>query len=246
MIEDLYKKRRQIRSAWDQKRIPSKELIEGLLKKTLEFAPSKQNLFPFKVHVIEPDNTKDLHNIAGICALHKTGSVNNWEKNLNNKSNNTDYTKAPWVLIFELRLCEPNSFVTNHSKIHNDWTRFNQIMPSRYRKDTNMKLASTEIGMYIELLTGLCLEKDLAISYIMSFPNWSLSKEGEYMKDGNKTGYTWDKLPYITEAPVMVVQIGYKAPIKDPLATKIKFGHSYEENKPDFKTVINFHPKRTD
>tara|TARA_B110000285_G_scaffold195093_1_gene225157 strand:- start:84 stop:821 length:738 start_codon:yes stop_codon:yes gene_type:complete len=245
MIEDVYKKRRQIRSAWDQKKIPSKELIEGLLKKTLEIAPSKQNLFPFKVHVIEPDNTEDLHNIAGICALFKTGSVNDWEKNLNNESNNSDYTKSPWVLIFELRLCEPNVFVTNHSKRHDDWTRFNQILADEFRKDNNTKLASTEIGMYIELLTGLCLEKDLAISYIMSFPNWSW-RDSKYVKDGNKTGYTWDKLPYITEAPIMVVQIGYKAPIKDPLETKIKSGHPYEENKPNFKTIIQFHPKRTD
>ena len=47
-IENLFAKRRQIRAAWDQERIPSKELIHDLLNRTLNIAPSKQNLFPFK------------------------------------------------------------------------------------------------------------------------------------------------------------------------------------------------------
>ena len=50
MIEDLFSKRRQIRAAWDQKRIPSKETIKNLLERTMKIAPSKQNLFPFKKH----------------------------------------------------------------------------------------------------------------------------------------------------------------------------------------------------
>jgi hypothetical protein len=66
-IESLFAKRRQIRAAWDQERIPSKELIHNLLTRTLNIAPSKQNLFPFKIHVIEPGNVEEHNAIAGIC-----------------------------------------------------------------------------------------------------------------------------------------------------------------------------------
>jgi len=240
-IESLFGQRRQVRAAWDQERIPSKNLITSILQKTLDIAPSKQNLFPFKVHVIEPDNIEDHKSIAGICALFKTGSVNNWEENLDSEAKETDYSKAPWVLVFELRKCDPNIFITAHSEKHNDWSRFNQIREDRYRSDNNVKLASTEIGMFIKLLTGLCLEKDLATSYIMSFPNWSWNGQ-EYYKDTNSTGYDWSKLPFITEHPIMVVQIGYKANMRDPLATEIEEGDTFQEDKPSFETVVEFHP----
>lgn len=241
-IETLYGQRRQIRAAWDQERIPSKELITDLLKRTLNIAPSKQNLFPFKIHVIEPDNTEDHKNIAGICALFKTGSVNNWEEQLTNEVK-TDYSKSPWVLVFELRKSEPNIFVTAHSEKHNDWSRFNQIREDRYREDNNVKLASTEIGMYIKLLTGLCLENDLAVSYIMSFPNWSWNGN-RYLKDSNSTGYDWSKLSYITEHPIMVIQIGYKADMRDPLGTEVEDGDEFQEDKPRFDDIVIFHPEK--
>ena len=48
-VEDLLKKRRQIRETWDPEKIPSKELINDLLSKAFDLAPSKQNLYPFKI-----------------------------------------------------------------------------------------------------------------------------------------------------------------------------------------------------
>ena len=40
MWEDLIKKRRQVRAAWDNEKIPSKEEVNTLLKKCLELTPS--------------------------------------------------------------------------------------------------------------------------------------------------------------------------------------------------------------
>ena len=242
MIEELFSKRRQIRSAWDCKKVPSKELIYNLLDRTLKISASKQNLFPFKIHAFGPNNTKDRKIISQICALFKTGSVNNWEESdeiaERKKQTNKD---APWVLVFELRKCEPNTFVKEHSEMHNDWKRFTQT-DERFRKNTNSQLACIEVGMYVKLLTGLCLEEDLAISYIRSYPSWSwTSEKNKYYKDINKFGLSWDALPQITEAPLLVVQIGYKADIQDPLATNaFNPNMPFLEDKPGIDTIVQF------
>ena len=68
-IEEIFSKRRQIRSAWDQKRLPSKETIKNLLERTLNFAPSKQNLYPFKIHAYGPDDLEKKQIIGQICSL---------------------------------------------------------------------------------------------------------------------------------------------------------------------------------
>jgi len=58
-IEKLFSKRRQIRAAWDPERAPSKEMIYDLLKRTQKVSPSKQNLYPFKIHAFGPDDLEE-------------------------------------------------------------------------------------------------------------------------------------------------------------------------------------------
>lgn len=248
MIEDLFSKRRQIRAAWDHNRIPSKELIHDLITRAFNIAPSKQNLFPFKIHVIEPDNDQDHYNISKICALFKTGSVNNWEMDDEQAYETLKATnrKPPWVLVFELRKSEPNEFVKQHSAKHNDYGRFLQVMDPYYRRLPNTMLAAIEVGMFVKCLGGLCLENDLAISYIKSYPEWIVGKEDEWIKGINNYGYNWDALPQITELPILVVQIGYVADMKDSLATNaVNPDEEYWENKPSIDTLVEYHPKKS-
>lgn len=243
-IESLYLKRRQIRAAWDQERIPSKELIHDLLNRTLNIAPSKQNLFPFKIHIIEPENEQEHKKISGICALWKTGAVNNWNEDVL-KDKSQGYKKAPWVLIFTPRLCEPNNFVIDHSKKNNcqPAERFNQVNEERYKEPINTHLSAVEIGMFIEVLTGLCLENDIQCSYIKSFPEWMWDhRERIYLKERNPVGFSWDILPWITEMPVIVMQLGYKANIVDKLATNAKEPNRGSwEDKPSIDTIVEYH-----
>lgn len=243
-IEELFSKRRQIRAAWDYEKVPTKELIHDLLTRALKFAPSKQNLFPFKIHAFGPDNAKDRNIVSQICALFPTGSVNNWEESKETAQvKGHTHKDAPWVLVFELRQCEPNVFVKEHSELHNDWKRFTQI-DERFREVTNRTLAAIEVGMYCKILAGLCLENDLAISYIKSFPEWNWAgQRGEYNKNTNKVGLDWDALPQITEAPLLVVQIGYKANMRDVLATNVSDPNSpFLEDKPSIDTIVKYHP----
>lgn len=241
-IELLFSKRRQIRAAWEIEKVPSKELIYDLLKRTLKIAPSKQNLYPFKIHAFGPEDKLERNIISKICALFKTGSVNNWEDDEDAaKLKNEKNKDAPWVLVFELRKCEPNTFVREHSELHGDWKRFTQI-DERFRATPNVTLACIEVGMFVKLLAGLCLENDLCISYIKSFPSWTWSKhENKYHKDVNKVGLSWDSLPQITEMPLLVVQIGYRANMNDPLNTNaFDKNKTSLEDKPSIEKIVQF------
>ena len=79
-LEKIYSKRRQIRAAWDQKKLPSKEIIYDLLKRTLNIAPSKQNLFPFEIYAYGPNDLEKKKIVGQICSLYKTGSVNHMDE----------------------------------------------------------------------------------------------------------------------------------------------------------------------
>ena len=250
-IEELFSKRRQIRTAWDYEKVPSTELIYDLLSRSLNVAPSKQNLFPFKIHAFGPDDEKERDIISQICCLWDKGAVNDFNVDRDTGIRHL-HKKAPWVFVFELRQCDPNIFVKEYSKMVEEkywWTRFTQCDKNRFRETTNIKLTCIEVGMYCKILAGLCLENDLAISYIKSFPEWTWKgQRGEYSKNKNNQGLDWDSLPQITEAPLLVVQIGYKADMEDLLASTVEVDgviHSTKggfllEDKPSIDTIVQF------
>ena len=259
MIEDLYSKRRQIRAAWDQQRLPSKDLIYNLLDRTLNISPSKQNMFPFKIHAFGPNDQHQKNVVGQICTLYETGSVNHWDDenkggefysalgvlNINDyilDDQGNDYRYAPWVLVFEQRLCKPNNFIIEYSDLHQDWSRFTQTDEKRFREMCNTKLTCIEVGMFVQTLAGLCLENDLGISYIRSFPEWRWKgKRGEYEKDTNKQGLSWDSLPEITETPLLICQIGHVANIKDYFASNSKDPNNIHwESKPSIEEIVRF------
>ena len=260
-IEELFSKRRQIRAAWDQKRLPSKEIIQDILERTMEIAPSKQNLFPFKIHAYGLDDLEKKQIIGQICALHPTGSVNHMDSEnkggmiksaagtINVKDHvlddeGNDMRISPWVLVFEQRLCEANNFIKEYSKLHNisNEARFAQIDLKRFRGNANKALACVEIGMFIKCLAGLCLENDLGISYIKCFPEWVWKDhQNEYNKNKNKNGLDWDSLPEITESPIMVVQIGHVADVDDYFTSNSMNPYGIHwENKPSIDNIVRF------
>lgn len=255
-IEELFSKRRQIRAAWDNEKIPSKELIYDLLTRTLKISASKQNLFPFKIHAFGPDDEKEKRIVEKICCLYTEGSVNNFDRSSSElKAAGQDNNLPAWVLVFEQRLCEPNTFIKEYSQrfngdspyvtpddVQGTASRFGQISEKRFRESTNKALACIEVGMFTKILAGLCLENDLAISYIKSFPEWTWKgQRNEYSKNKNENGLDWDSLPQITESPILVVQIGYKADMIDILATNANNpNRPFLEDKPSIDTIIQF------
>jgi len=250
MYEELIKKRRQVRAAWDSKRIPSKEEVESLLKICLDITPSKNNLQPFKIHVIGPDNKKELDILTGICALHKTGSVARYEREMDNEKD-FENKRPPYTLLFTARLAEDNQFTAEHEKRHKQTDidvgrtdkRFSQSDPVAFRRTANRNLASLEVGMFIMSLTALALEKGLSVSFIQSWPIWDWDEnENKYIVETNKYGKQWSELPWVKEAPLHVLQLGYKANFDDPLKTNSTDpkGENWE-NKCDPNKIIQYH-----
>ena len=52
MIEEIYKKRRKVKRFLHE--APDHNLIVDLMQKTHSLVPSKQNLMPYKIHVLGP------------------------------------------------------------------------------------------------------------------------------------------------------------------------------------------------
>lgn len=262
-IEKLFSKRRQIRAAWDSDRVPSKELIYDLLKRTQNISPSKQNLYPFKIHAFGPNDLEEKKIVEQICCLYTEGSVNDFDISSQElKRTGRNNNMPAWVLVFELRKCEPNTFIKEYSEMYKGdspyvtaddvqgtASRFGQISEKRFRESTNKALACVEVGMFTKILAGLCLENDLAISYIKSFPEWTWKgARGAYSKNTNENGLDWNALPQITEAPILVVQIGYKADMVDPLSSTVEVdgiiystkGGKLLEDKPSIDEIVQF------
>ena len=76
--------------------------------------------------------------------------------------------KAPYNLIFTTRL------ITNPSehvqKLINEGHDQPCTDPQKYKKEKHN--VSLEIGMFAKVLTGLCMENNLGVSYQLCFHNW--------------------------------------------------------------------------
>jgi hypothetical protein len=155
-IEETYKKFFQGRVYLEE--LPPKELIESLLKKTYELVPSKQSIMPYKVTVYGPELKKLKLDFQKFCAYHwdaeKQGTFHSGVLQLD----------CPYLLIFTERgdITDYNPFVRR--KIAEGDPYFVLLKGS----DLNQK--HIEVGMFCKILTGLCLENNLCVSYTLNLP----------------------------------------------------------------------------
>ena len=97
-IERLLDSRRQVR-VFDDINIPDKSLIRNLLNTTHRLVPSKQNLLPYKVHVLGPECKKEKLILYNLSKLNDSKDIHN------------TCSLAPYVLIFTNRLAKTNPAV---------------------------------------------------------------------------------------------------------------------------------------
>lgn len=168
MIEDVYKKRIKVRNFLDK--CPDHNLIVDIMKKTHNLVASKQNLMPYKIHVLGPECVKlkqELYNLTIAAAPDNfTPSKANYQ------------VYAPYVFIFTTRLAEPNASVKiSLSKGH----ALQACFPETYLSRRAVQTACLEIGMWSWHFTGLCLENDIDVAYLKCFNsdhnNWSFIDE---------------------------------------------------------------------
>jgi len=181
MIEELLLKRQQTRE-YDVNKLPNKKVVEDILAKAFKLTASKQNLYPYKVHILGPDN-KDFKKVFYDIVNHQPGGLQNW-----------NVAQAPYCLIFTKRfVANPDPEIYDRM---NNGENYNVCDPKKYHKDN--RSSAIEIGMFAKVLTTLVLEKNMDVSYTGCFPSYNDNKE------------LWKKLPFIDDTVIFSMQFGYR------------------------------------
>ena len=208
-LEEIYKSRWQVRQ-YDEANIPDKELIKSLVNKTFELSPSKQNLMPFRVHVLGPEQ-KEYKKQFWEISKGKKGGANNYN------------IFAPYLFMFTFReVTEPNLKVKMAMKYGHDYTC---CTPNYQRAKIPTSL---EVGMFASILTGLALESKLSVSYLLCFPDFDRdSKDYEGI------------LPFLgRDKPIFCMSMGYTFGVKE-VDNRFRTPKDLEY-KPEIEEVINW------
>lgn len=141
---EIFSKRKQLKKFSDK--VPSKELVQQILEKTFELTPSKQNMMPYSVHVFDHTHTKEKDNL--------------YELSTHSNCYHNHQLKAPYVLLLQPR----EVYVTEHMK--------SELFASKGGKlNVTSSEVDVEIGMFVTIFTGLCLEYDIDVSYTKCLPS---------------------------------------------------------------------------
>ena len=180
-IEELLLKRQQTR-LFDTNKIPNKEISEGIIKTAFKLTASKQNLYPYTVHVLGPENKQEKLDFYDIVC-HQSGG-----------SNNINIKNAPYCLIFTIRLVtNPDPIIAYRmSKGHT----YSICDPKQYK--LQISGVSLEVGMFAKTITTLAMEQGLDVAYTGCFPNYEHNKE------------LWKKLSFIDDIVIFAMQFGYR------------------------------------
>ena len=143
--------------------------------------PSKQNLLPYKVKVLGPEQKKLKRKFEDIIVANTPGGGG--DKNYNVSS-------APYDLLFTTRLVEPSEHIQKRIDKGHPY-KLCDIHQYKWQKIEY----SIEIGMFASVLTGLCMENNIDVAYLLCFPN-----EQEH----------YNKFPLDGENLIFSMQLGFR------------------------------------
>jgi hypothetical protein len=229
MIEAIFFKREQVRF-FDQINVPSADLINELLLTTVKLVPSKQNMMPYKIHVLGPEHIKTKEILYTLAS--KQELPNDYQKRLSTLNSGNTALFAPYVLLFEKRIPNPNRYIL---KLMIRGHRYPECDPSQHYNHN--KLSAIEVGLFSSILTGLCLEKEISVSYTECLPNVTRRyiKDQAPMKINPYEGI----INFISEDIFLAISLGYQdksVSEHDRLSKHTNVG----ERKPVFKDIIHW------
>jgi hypothetical protein len=212
MIEEIFKKRKHVRE-YDTSVETSSELIDSLLRKTWSITPSKNQFMPYKAHVLGNQHQEYKDIVIDICRKHDTSPNSNPEF-LHMKT-------CSHMIVFTLR----------HEDQPNE-EMFKRMLRGRIYEQGSSELlnnspeiAFLELGLFVNILTGICLEKDIDVSYAQCF-----SKDTSVWKSAG--------LVFIEDMPMLVLSMGKGRSYRVDIAKK--YGWLDTDLKPEYERIVNF------
>ena len=217
MLENIYKKRIQTQT-WNDK-IPSKKLINSLLKKTYELVPSKQNIVPYQIIIWGPNIKKD--DFRDFCR-YGTDMTNDFKKG-------TSQLLAPYVLFFCTReINDINGMVLRTlKKGHTHPILEKDADLLGIENPPEIKNLGIEIGMFGSLLTGFCIEENLNVSYTLCMPPSAYDINDKCIPNNE-----WKSFGFKPGQVLFSMSIGY--------GNQEKSGRSKDELKPPIENILNW------
>lgn len=195
-IEKILSKRQQI-TVYDNLKIPNQKEVEDIISKTFKLTASKQNLYPYKVHILGPNHQNYKKLFFDIVKKQKGGT------------SNVNIVFAPYCLIFTVRFVDnPGPEIYERIKRGHSYLSCD---PNRYKG--HRQGASLEVGMFAKVLTALVLEKGMDVSYLGCFPDYEKNKD------------LWKTLPFINDIVIFSMQFGYKNKTHFTAKKKVKKPH---------------------
>jgi len=225
MIQDSLKNKKHVWH-YDTDIVPSESEIEDIIRESYKFGQSKQKAFAYQFFVLGP-NTVRSQKLMDLCDgnrirvdLDAYGYKGKETKsNIKGRINAglAHLSTAPWTLIITSRLAGPNPHISKVWKKSDSY--WQHLDPNFCEHDRGTPI---EVGLLVNTITGITLDKGLDISYTLCVP-----KKLEDMKD----------FPYLIFAPMLIVTIG-KA--KKYYYERLSKEEVLEYTKPPFEDIFKF------
>jgi hypothetical protein len=213
MIYPTFRKRRAVKH-FDTKAEVSPATIDLLLQKAWMVTPSKNNFMPYTIHVLGPEHQHYKKSVYLNCLSNegRVDGTNTKQKYKNQAPFYSNILSCSYLLIFTMRLeDQPNLYQRDAMRrgCKFEWT-------SEETLNNGYPGASLEVGMFSDILGGLCLEKGLDVSSVLCFQR-NLS--------------TWTDLPFVNRKPILLMAIGKAKEYIFPQPTN---------RRPNFERIVNF------
>jgi len=219
MIEEIFKKRKHVRE-YDTSVEISSELIDSLLRKTWSITPSKNQFMPYKAHVLGNQHQEYKNSVLNICSSYDDGM----------SGGGSDRPTNPEFL--HMKTCSHMIIFTLRHEDDPNEEMFKRMLRGRiYEQSSSESLnkfpenAFLELGFFVNMLTGMCLENGIDISYTRC-----LSGDTSVWKSAG--------LVFIEDTPMLVLTMGKGIRYRVDIAKK--YGWLDTDLKPEYERIVNF------
>jgi len=219
---------------YDQEPIDPHIITQSLYESWIT-TPSKQNMMPYKVHVLGPKD-KEIKKKIYFKAMRNEYEINKQDYNITDPSDEDEFERkflevksnpqyrnlksAPYVLIFTQRVAKPN--VWHSHAIEKFGNHYEQVQEETLNQARG--LSYIETGMFIQNFSGLMLMHGLDISHTRCLPtemSWWNDPEFEFLEN----------------RPPQIILTAGKGKVYRRSNPILDYAKDY---KPPFEDIVNF------